>query len=311
MLITFIFLAGISAFLVLTLMIKSEDAVIIPQVTGKDVIYALEILSDLGLNTKVKGSEYNDNIPKNHIIFQDPEPGSEIKKGRDVKIILSKGRKEALTPNLKGLTIDQARIILEENELCSDNTTFINSDRWSKDVVISQYPHSNKIILRDSCVELLVSMGENKNYIMMPDFLGYSLDRAVQVMEKIHLSPSQIKSKYDPKYPLDTIIDQEPLSGYRTTSDIPVNLVINRIPKASSSKGESEDTGLTLFRHRLEYGLLNQHVRVRISRLGSAYNLLDEFVKPGREIWLLIPQGQRLTLVLYIDDQPVKTQLID
>jgi serine/threonine-protein kinase len=311
MLITFIFLAGISAFLVLTLMIKSEDAVVIPQVTGKDVIYALEILSDLGLNTKVKGSEYNDNIPKNHIIFQDPEPGSEIKKGRDVKIILSKGRKEALTPNLKGLTIDQARIILEENELCSDNTTFINSDRWSKDVVISQYPHSNKIILRDSCVDLLVSMGENKNYIMMPDFLGYSLDRAVQVMEKIHLSPSQIKSKYDPKYPLDTIIDQEPLSGYRTTSDIPVNLVINRIPKASSSKGESEDTGLTLFRHRLEYGLLNQHVRVRISRLGSAYNLLDEFVKPGREIWLLIPQGQRLTLVLYIDDQPVKTQLID
>jgi serine/threonine-protein kinase len=146
---------------------------------------------------------------------------------------------------------------------------------------------------------------------MMPDFLGYSLDRAVQVMEKIHLSPSQIKSKYNPNFPLDTIIAQDPLSGYRTTSDIPVNLIINRIPKASSPKSESEDMGVTLFRHRLDYGLLNQHVRARISRQGSAYNLLDEFVKPGREIWLLIPQGQRLTLVLYIDYQPVKTQLID
>jgi serine/threonine-protein kinase len=125
MLTTFIFIVGISAFFVLTLMIKSEDTVIIPKVTGKDVIYALEILSDLGLNTKVKGSEYNDNIPKNHIIFQDPEPGSEIKKGRDVKIILSKGAKEALTPNLKGLTIDQARIILEENELCPGNTALL------------------------------------------------------------------------------------------------------------------------------------------------------------------------------------------
>jgi len=311
MITTFIFIVGISAFFVLTLMIKSEDTVIIPQVTEKDVIYALEILSDLGLNTKVKGSEYNDNIPKNHIIFQDPEPGSEIKKGRDVKIILSKGAKEALTPNLKGLIIDQARIILEENELCAGNTAFINSDQWTKDVIISQSPPSNKTILRDSCVDLLVSMGKKNNYIMMPDFLGYSLDRAVQIMERIHLSPGQIKSQYDPNHPLDTIIDQEPFSGYRTSSDIPVNLVINRIPKAASSKGESEGTGLTLFRHRLEYGLLNQHIRVRISRQGSAYNLLDEFVKPGREIWLLIPQGKRLTLVLYIDDQPVKTQLID
>lgn len=307
----FISLTGLSAFFVLTLMIKSEDTVIIPQVAGKDIIYALEILGDLGLNTKVKGSEYSDSIPKNHILFQDPEPGSEIKKGRDVKIILSKGAKEAITPNLRALNLDQARIILEENELCYGDTAYINSDRWMKDIVISQNPPSGRTILRDSCVDLLVSLGPKDNYLMMPDFEGYSLDRAVQVMERIHLAPGQIKSEYDHNQPLDTIIAQEPPSGYRTMFDSTVNLIINRIPKALTSKEESEGTGLTLIRYRLKYGFLNQHVRARISRQGLTYNLLDEFVKPGKEIWLLIPQGQRLTLVLYIDGQPVKTQLID
>lgn len=308
---SFLAVAGISAFIVLTIMIKSEDTVIIPQLMGKDVVYALEILGDIGLNTKVRGSEYNDSIPKNHIIFQDPEPGAEIKKGRDVKIILSKGAKEILIPNLKGLSVDQAGIILEENELCYGNTAQVNSSQWPKDVIIAQSPPSGKTILRGACVALLVSMGEKAGDIMMPDFLGYTLNHAIQLMERIHLSPGQIKSEYVKNKPLDTIIAQDPLSGYRTTSDTPINLVINRIPKALSQKEETEGMGLTLFRHRLEFGFLNQHVRVRISRQGSAYNLLDEFVKPGTEIRLLIPQGQRLTLVLYLDNQPVKTQFID
>ncbi len=307
----FTILAGITAFWVLTLMIKSEDTAIIPQLIGKDIVYALEILSDLGLNTKVRGREYSDTVPKNHIIFQDPEPGSEIKKGRDVKVIVSKGVQEVLIPNLKGLTIDQARIILEENDLCYGNTALVNSEKWSKDVIIAQSPPSGQTILRGVCMDLLVSLGERPNYIMTPDLLGYALDKGVQIMERVHLSPGQIKSQYTAAKPLDTIIDQQPKPGYRTTSDAPVNLIINRIPTAQATHQRNEGTGLTLFRYQLDFGFLNQHVRARISRQGLAYNLMDEFVKPGTDIWLLIPQGQRLTLVLYIDDQPVKTQLID
>ncbi|MCG2757790.1 MAG: PASTA domain-containing protein, partial [Desulfobacteraceae bacterium] len=70
----------VSAYLTLTFIIKSENKVVVPDLVGKDVVLILEMLSDLGLNTKIKGSEYSDNVPKNHVIFQEPEPGSEIKK---------------------------------------------------------------------------------------------------------------------------------------------------------------------------------------------------------------------------------------
>ena len=52
----FIIVVGASAYLTLTLIVKSEDTVVVPDLMGKEVVYALELLSDLGLNTKVEGS---------------------------------------------------------------------------------------------------------------------------------------------------------------------------------------------------------------------------------------------------------------
>ena len=60
----FIFIVAGSAYLTLTLIIKSEDTVVVPDLIGKDVVYVLELLTDLGLNTKVEGSEYSAEVPK-------------------------------------------------------------------------------------------------------------------------------------------------------------------------------------------------------------------------------------------------------
>ena len=62
-------IAGVSAYLTLTLIIKSEDTVVVPELVGKNVVNVLELLTNLGLNTKIKGSEYSAEVPKNHIIF--------------------------------------------------------------------------------------------------------------------------------------------------------------------------------------------------------------------------------------------------
>ena len=52
--IIFVLVAVISGYLALTLLVKSEDVVVVPDLIGKDAIYALEVLTDLGLNIKVK-----------------------------------------------------------------------------------------------------------------------------------------------------------------------------------------------------------------------------------------------------------------
>ena len=70
--VVFLIIAGASAYLTLTFIIKSEDTVIVPDLVGKDVVTALEQLTDLQLNTKVNGSEYSRQFPKNHVTYQEP-----------------------------------------------------------------------------------------------------------------------------------------------------------------------------------------------------------------------------------------------
>lgn len=307
----FVLVVGASAYLTLTLIIKSEDAVVVPELVGKNVVYVLELLTDLGLNTKVKGSEYSADVPENNVIFQNPEPGAEIKKGRDVRIIISKGAKSILMPNLKGLSIQQARIILEENSLCRGEISSTYSNNIKKDEIITHVPSPGAMINRGGCVNLLVSNGIRPRAYKMPDLIGLSLESAIPMIETIDLVLGEIKPHFHKDKPLNAVVAQEPLSGHRVTQGSIVNLVINRKPGRKGHKYLHEDKGAGLFRYRLKDGFLKRHIRVRLNSFGVSNDLFDGFMKPGEEIWLLIPTNNNATVFLYEDGELIKTLVYD
>lgn len=305
---TFVLVAGISAYLTLTLIIKSEDTVIVPDLEGKDVVYALEILTELELNTKVKGSEYTGDIPKNHVVFQEPQPGSEIKKGRDVRIILSKGPKTFTMPHLMGLSIQQADIILEENDLCRGELSRTYHLQMEKDDVMAQVPASGTIVSRGACVDLLVSLGRRPAAFKMPDLAGLTLEDALQSIERLNLVIGELKSAYQNDKPRNTIVEQEPVFGHRVVIGSTVRLLVNReTQKERAGHSAGQATG-NLFSYRLDSGFLNRHIRVSLNTAGFTNDLFDDFVKAGEEIWLLIPTDQEATVFLYENDKLIKTQ---
>ena len=305
----FIFIVGASAYLTLTIIIKSEDSVIVPELAGKNVVYVLELLTDLGLNTKIEGSEYSSEIPKNNVIFQEPEPGSEIKKGRDVRIIISKGPKSILMPNLEKLPVQQARIILEENSLCQGQISSTYSSHIKKDSIIAQVPSAGTMITRNECVNLLVSIGIRPKEYKMPDLKGRFLDSAIPMIENSNLVLGKIKSEFYKDKPLNTIIAQEPLSGYSVAEGGTVDLVINRKPGRKGHGYLTGSPGGSFFRYRVNDGFLKRHIRVVLNSFGVSNTIFDEFVQPGEEIWLIIPNNT--TVFLYEDDKLIKTQVFD
>jgi beta-lactam-binding protein with PASTA domain len=307
----FIFVAGISAYLSLTLIIKSEDTVIVPNLEGKDVVYALELLTELELNTKVRGSEYTNDVPKNYVIFQEPQPGAEIKKGRDVKIILSKGPKTLFMPNLLALSVQQADILLEENGMCQGELSRTYHSRVEKDHVIAQVPAQGAMISRGECVDVLVSMGARPRAFKMPDLIGLTLEDALQSIEKVELVIGEIKSAFQKNKPRNSIVKQSPIPGDRVIALNPVSLLINREPqKERPGQLHGQATG-SLFSYRLNSGFLKRRIRVSLNSAGFTNDLFDDFVKAGEEIWLLIPRDQEATVFLYENDRLIKTQTYD
>ena len=304
----FIFVAGISAYLTLTLIIKSEDTVIVPNLEGKNVVYALELLTELELNTKVKGSEYTSDIPKNHVVFQEPQPGSEIKKGRDVKIIISKGPKTVSMPNLIALSVQQANIILEENDMCQGELSRTYNTEVEKDRIIAQVPSAGTVIARGACIDLLVSKGARPSAFKMPDLAGLTLEDALQSIEKVNLTIGELKSAYQKSKPRNIIVEQEPVSGQRVIIGSAVSLLINREPQKQRSGQLYGQSAGSLFSYRLDNGFLNRRIRVSLNRDGFTNDLFDDFVKAGEEIWLLIPRDKEATLFLYENDRLIQTQ---
>lgn len=291
---------GVSGYLTLTLLIKSEDVVVVPDLKGKDATYALEVLTDLGLNIKVKGFEYNPDVPKNHVAFQDPRAGNEIKKNRNVRVVISKGPKSLLLPCLIGMDIRQAKIILEENDLILGNIAKVFSNRGRLDEVIAQAPGPQETIVRESSVDLLISLGHRPKALAMPSLKGLALDDAILLLERDHLIVGEIKSTSKKEGPEGIVLAQEPAAGYRVTDGTRVNLTINR-----PGDKERSPKGIYLFRYRLANGFLKKHIKIVMNMHGFSFSFYDTFVKSGEEIKLLVPRDLDTTLFLYEDNELV------
>ena len=303
---------GVSAYLTLSFIIGTEKTVVIPDLVGKDIVYALEMLTDLGVNIKVKGSAYSDRVPKNHVISQRPEPGAVIKEGRDVHLVFSKGEEQLIMPNLMGLPVPQAEIILEENTLEKHVVSETYHDHIGARAIVAQYPPSGMHVNRNTHVNLLVSKGQRPAMFVMPDFTGMGLEAAILKIEEKGLVPGVIHTVYKPDVPQNVVIDQEPLFGGPVEIKTRVNLVINR---KADEKNRPIDLkgihGVRLFHYKTGFGFLKKHIRVEMNVFNNAIRVVDGFIGPGETIWVIVPNQTDVTLILYENNELVKTEIYD
>lgn len=307
----FLILAGISAYLTVTIVIKSEDTVIVPDLVGKDVVSALEMLTDLQLNTKVNGSEYNQQFPKNYVTFQEPEAGAEIKKDRDVRIMISRGARTIRMPNIVSLSEQQARMIIEENDLARGRMSRTHGRMAQKGHVMVQVPSAGRMITRGARVDILVSLGPMPVKYVMPDVTGQQFDEAVVMLENANLTVGNLRSSFDEQISRNKVLRQDPPAGYGVEANSPVDLVINR--PAGGADGDRLHRPLygSLLQHRIGSGFLKKQVRVELENSKSTTEIFDDFIKPGEEIWILIPRDHKAAVHIFEDDELVRTQIYE
>lgn len=300
--------AGISTYLTVHMLIRSENTVVVPDLTGKEVVLALELLSDLGLNTKVKASAYSTSVPRHHIISQDPEPGVEIKTGRDVRITISKGAQTVVVPNLTGINEHQVSIYLSQNGLQKGHISYCHSENDPKDEIMAQYPSAGEVVKRGDFVDLLISTGSTPYAFAMIDLRGLSLGQAIETVETSHLTIRSIKPVNAPDLPNETVVKQTPMAGYPTTAGSGVDVIINRKQKGEGGKSATDSS---FFYFNVDQGFLNTHVKVTLNQPDFSLEIFNAFVKPGSRIWLLVPEGKQTTLLLYLDDELASTYHYD
>jgi serine/threonine-protein kinase len=216
--------------------IQGEKEVVVPNLVGHDTVYALDLLTSLGLNIKVGGFMWSETIPKNVIAFQEPASGTRLKRDRDVKVVLSRGSKTVRVPNLVGVNIREAELVLSQNGLNRGGICRIHSPQHPRDTVIAQSPAPLQQTERGQGIDVLISDGPEPVAIAMPELRHQPIGQALKQLERQGLATVTIKEVHQAGMTLDTIVGQRPPSGYRVDLDKPVVLKLNRLPQSTGHK---------------------------------------------------------------------------
>ncbi len=163
-----------------------------PNLMGRNEQEAQKIVEDLGLLFKVSNREYNKEYEEGKVINQSVVEGTKLKKNYPVEVIVSKGDKEIIVPDLLGRYSIEAGVILSNAGLSEGKVTEANSDKFPAGQIMDQYPTANKPAIENDKIDYVVSIGSKITYVPMPNLSGIELEAAKLVIKQNGLSVGEV-----------------------------------------------------------------------------------------------------------------------
>lgn len=176
---------------------KHGELYIVPDFDGQ----TLEQLSDRGYNDyfifKIIDSVYFKSKQKGTVVLQNPLPGSKVKRGRHVYLsIVAQTPEKVLMPNLKNLSLRQALVTLESNELLVGELKYVQY--FARNAVVDQLINDEPIepdteLLKGTIINLVVGKGEFTVMIPMPFLIALNQS---EVKQKLHYNSLNVGREY-------------------------------------------------------------------------------------------------------------------
>jgi serine/threonine-protein kinase len=300
-----IFSAGLLGSLYLTSkwIIQSEEEVVVPNLVGHDTVYALDLLTSLGLNIKVSGFMWSDAVPKNFIASQEPTSGTRIKRDRDVRVVLSRGSRSVRVPNIVGSSLREAELVLSQNGLKLGGSCRLPSENHAINTVISQRPLPLQELERGQQVDLLISNGPKPDGLVMPEMRLQPVAEAIETLGSLDLRVTTIKTVHRPGEPLDTVVSQRPPAGYRVDATVLVTLTVNRLPGPGGQQAK-----LWWLTYQVPEGYFKKEVVLSQNLDGEEMILYRKIHRPGEVVeWFVWAQSLK-EVSIFVDGMLQKAE---
>ena len=208
----------------------SNKEVEVPNVVGKPVEVAEQILRKKELKVSIDEIASND-VPIGEVISQTPSANSKVKEQRIIHLTVSKGGTVILVPDLKGLTIEQAKERLTKLHLTLGNVQEGNDSTQPENIILTQMPLPSSRVDADTLINIVI----NTKQIKVPNVVGLPIEEAKKVLTDSKLTVGQITvsegvSLTDPKA---LVTSQDPIANNHSNGIL--NLVIGKDKKQLSN----------------------------------------------------------------------------
>jgi len=195
-------------------LVHSKAERVVPNLVGKNIIDGLSMASSVNIYLQKTGDDFNSRIPAGLIISQIPLPGSIVREGKVIKVIVSAGGEVVYVPKLENETVRSAQMILRKSMLDLGEQSEKYSLEIEKGKIISQDPAVNSPFQKNGLVNIVVSVGlPPEGMLIVPSFTGKSFVDAEDWANQNGIAVANINKVNDLKYPVNTVIKQSPEYG--------------------------------------------------------------------------------------------------
>lgn len=190
-----------------------------PDLVGRPLETAQRLSSGLGLEVKIEGRTFSAQYPADQIVSQVPPPGTRIKVGQHVHVLVSLGAPQVKVPNVVGSSARAAQLQAIQRGLSVGDLVAVHFPGSDVDQVMAQEPPASAAEVHSPSVNFLVSLGPQPPAYQCPDFEGRPLADVRRFLEEHKFQVGTITPVEKPGVPLNTIVGQTPEAGSRIDSD--------------------------------------------------------------------------------------------
>jgi beta-lactam-binding protein with PASTA domain len=197
--------------------------VTVPDLRGKPLREAERTLDRLGLELGRGGTLANPRIRAGAVLVQSPLPGQEVTRGAEIRVVLSAGPERHPVPPIAGLTLREARTLLERFGF-SVKVQRMVSDR-EEGTFLGMRPRAGTVAVVPSVVTITLSAGPPK--LPVPSVLTLPVGEAVERLRAAGFRLGNVS--YDPASTeaLGGIASQRPAAGDTLRRGGAVNVTVS------------------------------------------------------------------------------------
>jgi eukaryotic-like serine/threonine-protein kinase len=257
-----------------------------------------EKLGASSLILEVTERVHNKDIPEGSIISQNPKPSEKNKITNPVKVIVSKGPRKVVIPNLVGESYDKVKLILERESLVEGKFEQEYSE-YPNGFVIRQSITAGISVDEGTTIDYVISIGPEK--FVMPTYVGAGIEEVKTDLIVKDLILGNITYESSNEYPADTVLDQGIKPGTEVSRKSVVDFVVNS--KNQETSGSSSKLKFPLPQNLESMKVTVYKVQNEIS------SRIYESIHKSSEKQLEIPvsgEGE-VTFEVYINDSLYKS----
>ena len=226
-------LVGIIALIVFFVAVRGAEQTMVPDIQGKELTEALIELQKKELYPQIQLRYSQTSRDKGFILEQDPRPGTIVKAGRRIRLVVSRGVIISKVENYIGRDLNEVRLEIQtaasgmaQAPISLKEPLMYKFSAQSAGTILEQKPEPGTDISGPMQIEFIVSKGQDNIAIKVPQLTGLSIPAALEALGKsrIRFAFNARSAGAGEKY--ESVVWQDPPANTSVNSDTLVNITI-------------------------------------------------------------------------------------